>query len=80
MVGREAELGRLQLALDEALALQGGLVLVSGEPGIGKTRLVEELAVRALRRGVLLVNGPFSASEEGPITWGYPKISVGRAL
>ncbi|MGH9010964.1 MAG: ATP-binding protein [Acidimicrobiia bacterium] len=46
-VGREAELGRLSGRLAEATAGRGGLVLVAGEPGIGKTRLVEELVERA---------------------------------
>ncbi len=74
MVGREAELGRLQLALDEALALHGGLVLVSGEPGIGKTRLVEELAVRALRLGVLLVWGRVDEEDGAPPYWPWVQL------
>src|SRR5262249_43395791 len=37
-VGRESELGRLDKAWAQALAGQPGLVLVAGEPGVGKTR------------------------------------------
>ncbi|MEX0683832.1 MAG: adenylate/guanylate cyclase domain-containing protein [Dehalococcoidia bacterium] len=46
-VGRRQELGRLRAALDTAKRGQGSLVLVSGEPGVGKTRLVSELGIDA---------------------------------
>lgn len=46
-VGRVSELERLKGRLAEAVAGRGGLALVAGEPGIGKTRLIEELAERA---------------------------------
>ncbi len=41
-LGRERELAALQARLDQAMARQGGLILVSGEAGMGKTRLVAE--------------------------------------
>jgi predicted ATPase len=41
MVGREAELQQLQGALDKALRGERQLVIVSGEPGIGKTTLLD---------------------------------------
>ena len=44
LVGRHAELKRLDEALDRARVGDGSLVLVSGEAGVGKTRLIEELA------------------------------------
>jgi DNA-binding CsgD family transcriptional regulator len=44
LVGREAELGRLAGALRGAEEGTGSLVLLCGEAGVGKTRLVEELA------------------------------------
>jgi class 3 adenylate cyclase len=46
-VGRAAQLTGLRERLTEAATGQGGLVMVAGEPGIGKTRLTEELAEAA---------------------------------
>ncbi|MFI5563887.1 AAA family ATPase [Amycolatopsis japonica] len=46
-VGREGELASLRGRLADAAAGSGGLVLVSGPPGIGKTRLVEEATAAA---------------------------------
>jgi ATP-dependent Clp protease ATP-binding subunit ClpA len=43
VVGRDAELGRMESLLNRALAGNGGLVACTGEAGIGKTRLAEEL-------------------------------------
>jgi tetratricopeptide (TPR) repeat protein len=51
MVGRDAERAELVRHLDAALAGHGGVVLIGGEPGIGKTRLTEELLAEAGRRG-----------------------------
>src|SRR6266576_4068 len=52
MVGRDRELSRVTRLLDDALAGQGRLVLCTGEAGIGKTRLGEELTAAAAARGV----------------------------
>ena len=41
-VGRETELTALRAAIDDALAGRGRLVLLAGEPGIGKTRTAQE--------------------------------------
>ncbi len=43
-VGRQRELGTLLEGLDSAVAGRGRLILVGGEPGIGKSRLADELA------------------------------------
>jgi DNA-binding CsgD family transcriptional regulator len=51
LVGRERELEHGVRAVDRALAGHGRLVLLSGEAGIGKTRLAEEIAAAAARRG-----------------------------
>jgi len=43
LVGRDLELGRIQRAWQAVLNGKGRVVLLSGEPGIGKTRLAEEV-------------------------------------
>ena len=43
MVGRDHELGRIRAALERLADLEGGSVIVVGEPGMGKTRLVTEV-------------------------------------
>jgi DNA-binding CsgD family transcriptional regulator len=52
MVGRDRELARVTRLLEDALAGHGRLVLCTGEAGIGKTRLAEELTAAAAARGV----------------------------
>jgi DNA-binding CsgD family transcriptional regulator len=51
------ELGELLSALDQASAGAGGLVLVDGEAGIGKSRLIDEFAVRARDQGAGVLAG-----------------------
>ncbi len=50
-VGRQKELADLKRALEDAMAGQGRLVMLVGEPGIGKTRTAQELASYAETRG-----------------------------
>jgi tetratricopeptide (TPR) repeat protein len=50
-VGREPELKQLQSAFDGAMSGQGALMMVTGEPGIGKTALCEQLATYVTLRG-----------------------------
>ena len=52
LIGREAELADLLARLDDAVHGAPHLVICSGEAGVGKTRLVAELAGRARDRGV----------------------------
>src|SRR5215207_5210840 len=61
LVGRADELGSLEQVLDELDRGRSGAVELEGEPGIGKTRLLRELAARAEQRGQLVLSG--SASE-----------------
>ena len=56
-VGREAEMEQLTGALENALSGQGSLVMLVGEPGIGKTRLAQEFAVYASLRGAQVLTG-----------------------
>jgi ABC-type oligopeptide transport system substrate-binding subunit/DNA-binding SARP family transcriptional activator len=57
LVGREQELAFLDECWQGAEAGQGGLVLISGEAGVGKTRLVEELANRVRWEGIHVLWG-----------------------
>jgi DNA-binding SARP family transcriptional activator len=57
LVGRDKEWSLLTRLLQEAMGGRGRVVLVSGEPGIGKTRLLEELASLAATRGVQVLSG-----------------------
>ena len=57
MVGRAEELQRLNGAVDHARDGVGQVVLVLGEAGIGKSRLVREVAARAADGGVLVMTG-----------------------
>jgi tetratricopeptide (TPR) repeat protein/ribosomal protein L40E len=50
-VGREQELKQLQSAFDGAMSGQGALMMVTGEPGIGKTALCEQLSTYVTLRG-----------------------------
>jgi tetratricopeptide (TPR) repeat protein len=56
-VGRDAELRRLTDALEKACSGQGSAWLVGGESGAGKSRLLEELRIRALVRGAQVLRG-----------------------
>ncbi|HEU5423354.1 MAG TPA: AAA family ATPase, partial [Nitrolancea sp.] len=57
LVGREREQGLLRGQLDRMLGGHGGVVLVGGEAGIGKTTLVEDLSVQAEEQGALVLWG-----------------------
>ncbi len=57
IAGRDGELATLQEAWQASSTGAGRLVLLGGEPGIGKTRLVRELALRVLDRGGLVLAG-----------------------
>jgi len=68
-VGREAELRQLQSAFDGAMSGRGALMMVVGEPGIGKTALTEQLATYvSLRNGRVLVGHCY---EEGSLSLPY---------
>lgn len=62
-VGREKELAALRARLTAALDGHGGLVLVGGEPGVGKTTLVKQLIREAEQRGAFTVFGRCYESE-----------------
>ncbi len=64
-VGRENELARLQRALELAAAGSGQLVVVKGQPGTGKSRLVHEFIQSAQLSGWLVLKTAAAAYERG---------------
>ena len=66
LIGRRSEIDELCGLLSGALSGSGRLVLVSGEPGIGKTRLTEELAAEAMRRRASVFVGRCYETEGTP--------------
>ena len=65
-VGRESERAELMGFLDRAIAGQGALVMIGGEPGIGKTRIAEEIAAEGVKRGMLALTGRCYETETAP--------------
>src|SRR6188472_4292850 len=65
-VGREAERAEIRAALERAAAGQGGLILLVGEPGIGKTRLADEASDDARALGFDVVWGRCWEGEAAP--------------
>jgi DNA-binding CsgD family transcriptional regulator len=57
LVCREAEVGRLGALLDEAAAGRPVVALVSGDAGVGKTRVISELSAMARERGFVVLSG-----------------------
>ncbi|MGB6579087.1 MAG: AAA family ATPase, partial [Streptosporangiaceae bacterium] len=76
-VGRAGELAALTADLDAAVGGQGGVVLVAGEPGIGKTRLSEELAARAAARGAVVLWGRCWEGAGAPSFWPWVQVVRG---
>jgi len=56
-VGRSEERSLLRQAVGRAVAGGGGVVLIAGEAGLGKTRLVDEIAAEAKASGMFVVRG-----------------------
>ena len=69
LVGRAAQQARLQALWQAAEGGQARLVVVTGEAGIGKTRLVEELRAWCARRGVATADAR-SYPAEGALAYG----------
>jgi len=57
LIGRRAQLTTLRLLVDQARSGKGQIVLLSGEAGIGKSRLVAEAKTYATAQGFLLLQG-----------------------
>jgi len=68
-VGREAELDELRAALEDALSGRGRLMMVVGEPGIGKTRTADEFSTYARLRKAQVLWGRCYEGEGAPAYW-----------
>ncbi|MEU4223933.1 BTAD domain-containing putative transcriptional regulator [Nonomuraea sp. NPDC026600] len=79
LVGRVEELAVLRHAVESALTGGTGLILIEGEPGAGKTRLLEEISAEADRRGTLVVWGRCLEGDGTPSMWPWVQ-AVGAVL
>jgi AAA ATPase domain len=77
-VGRQREMATLRASLEEALAGRGGLVMLVGEPGIGKTRTAQQLAMQAAQRGAQVLWGRCEEEAGAPPFW--PWVQALRAF
>jgi tetratricopeptide (TPR) repeat protein len=65
-VGREAEMATLKARLDDLGRSKGSVTLISGEPGLGKTRLVEEFKRIAAASGAKVISASAGAGAQRP--------------
>ncbi|SPL93415.1 unnamed protein product [[Actinomadura] parvosata subsp. kistnae] len=78
LIGREHPAALLRAEITRLIDSHGGLVLVTGEAGIGKTTLVTSAVGEARRRGALVVGGACWDAGGAPGYW--PWVQVIRAL
>src|SRR5437763_7243605 len=69
LIGRDPEIAILRRAVDDALAGHGHLVLLAGEPGIGKTTLATDATTYAATRGARTLWGACWEGEGAPAFW-----------
>ncbi|RLC55068.1 MAG: hypothetical protein DRI30_08160, partial [Chloroflexi bacterium] len=73
-VGREKEMDELRAGLEDALSGKGRLLMLVGEPGIGKTRTSEELATYAGLRNAQVLWGKCYEGEGAPAYWPWVQV------
>ena len=78
-IGRERERGALGEVLDEALAGRPSVAVLIGEPGMGKSRLADDLTVVARSRGILTAYAACSADDGAPPLWPWQAILAALA-
>ncbi|HYX43458.1 MAG TPA: AAA family ATPase, partial [Acidimicrobiales bacterium] len=74
LVGRDPELAVLAGCLTAAMAGRPQVAMCRGEPGIGKTRLADELVARATALGALCAWGLASDAEGAPPSWPWRQV------
>lgn len=77
-VGRAEELSVLANVVRSALAGETSVVVVDGEPGVGKTRLLKEMTAESERWGALVVWGMCLEGDGTPSMW--PWVNMVRAI
>lgn len=82
MLGRDSHLAVLRGVLDAAVSRRPAFAVVSGEPGIGKTRLAREAAREAVEMGVEVAIGRSSQDDGAPPLWPWSTVlqSLGSDL
>lgn len=73
-VGRRRELAELHRAIRRASGGEGSVVLLAGEPGIGKTRLAQQIAGEAAERGFRVLEAHCPDNEGTPPYWLWTQI------
>lgn len=73
-VGRRQELAQLEKALDSAREGRGRVLLLAGSGGMGKTRLVQEMAGRAERKGASVWWGRCLEEPGAPPYWPWRQL------
>ena len=74
LVGRTDDVAALRTDLASVHAGRGRVALVAGEPGVGKTRLVEEIANEAAEAGAIVVWGRCYEGRGAPAFWPWVQI------
>jgi DNA-binding SARP family transcriptional activator len=77
LIGRGDEVTRARQALEAAGAGSTGLVIIEGDPGAGKTRLLEEVTVIAARKGMRTAWGRCLEGGEAPAMWPWVEVLGG---
>ncbi|MGH7820014.1 MAG: ATP-binding protein, partial [Candidatus Binatia bacterium] len=73
-IGRTRELAELEAALDDVHSARGKIYLLAGEPGIGKTRLADEIGRRAASRSFMVLWGRCWEGGGSPANWPWTQI------
>ncbi|MEV1202551.1 ATP-binding protein, partial [Microbispora rosea] len=77
LIGREHPAAMLRAEIARAVGSHGGLTLVAGEAGIGKTTLVASAAEEARRLGALVLGGACWESDNAPGYWPWVQVLRG---